>query len=101
MKHLTPEQKKKARRRDRLRAKYRITPEQYEAWAILQDGRCAICRQLPPVTPQRTVLVVDHCHTTGKPRGLLCYRCNASLGMVGESLNVLRNMVRYLEVHGK
>jgi hypothetical protein len=43
-----------------------------------QGGACAICKQ----PPTRRPLFVDHCHTTGKVRGLLCHGCNAALGFM-------------------
>lgn len=42
-------------------------------YASLTERHCAVC-------DRETVLVVDHCHTSGRVRGLLCHRCNTSLG---------------------
>ncbi len=55
------------------RYEYGLEPSEYEAMVELQDGRCAICRQA-------RVLCVDHCHTTGTVRGLLCKSCNVTVG---------------------
>jgi len=41
--------------------------------------------------------LVDHCHVTGKYRGLLCNRCNTSLGFVNDDIELLENMVKYLK----
>ena len=56
--------------------KYGIRPEEY--WQLFkeQGGVCAICKE----PPKKQRLCVDHCHTTGKIRGLLCKSCNAGLG---------------------
>lgn len=74
-----------------LRRKYGLTPEQVEAMKAAQDGRCAICQQEP-----KKRLVVDHCHTTGRVRGLLCDGCNMSIGHLREDPNLFRRALEYL-----
>lgn len=78
-----------------LREKYGLTIEEYDALLVSQDGRCAICRKLP--TEKR--FHVDHCHVTGRVRKLLCYSCNAGLGLFKDNLDILREAVKYLEYH--
>lgn len=67
----------------RKRQEYGISLEEYDQMLSDQNGVCAICL-LPEIiksTQGRTKsLAVDHCHTTGKVRGLLCINCNTSLG---------------------
>jgi hypothetical protein len=58
------------------KSKYGITPEQYDAMVLSQEGRCGICEC--PLTETGTHL--DHSHVTGKVRGILCNRCNVGLG---------------------
>ena len=53
-------------------AKYGITERQYRLMLRRQKGRCSICGTLP----KKRRLAVDHCHLTGRVRGLLCYHCN-------------------------
>lgn len=77
-----------------LRRNFGITPGDYRAMLAAQGGVCAICRK-PEKIRQR--LAVDHDHATGKVRGLLCRDCNTSLGKFGDSLEILRNAVAYLE----
>lgn len=60
-----------------LLSKFGLTLEQYEDMLTAQGGVCKICRQ-PERTKRR--LAVDHNHTTGKVRGLLCAQCNTRLG---------------------
>lgn len=66
-----------------------------------QGGKCASCGSIPPETtkPQQG-LQIDHCHNTGKVRGLLCGGCNKSLGHAGDDANRLRQLIAYLEATG-
>jgi len=47
------------------------------------------------------MLSVDHDHVTGKLRGLLCSKCNTSLGMINDNIQILKNMIVYLESYGE
>lgn len=84
-----------------LMRKYGLTPADYQDMYLAQGGVCAICRQ-PETAVHHTslapkALAVDHCHKTGKVRGLLCWHCNSVLGKVKDSVTILRSMVGYLE----
>ena len=78
--------------------KYGITLEQYDAMLIDQDYLCAICKQpeqmLHKEKPKR--LCVDHDHKTGKVRGLLCQRCNTTLGRYEDNPELMKNLISYL-----
>jgi hypothetical protein len=54
-----------------------------------QNGLCAICKEAPATH-------LDHCHTTGNLRGLLCMKCNTGLGMFGDDLEKLKTAIDYL-----
>ena len=75
----TPQAAQK-RRQENLKARYGITEEQYEAMLAAQGGGCAICTALFGDTVSTRRLAVDHCHTSGRVRALLCTRCNRALG---------------------
>jgi len=68
--------------------KYGVDRRMYEAMYFDQDGTCLICEK-------REARVVDHCHETGKVRGLLCVSCNFNLGWL-ESGNILNQATAYL-----
>ena len=96
----------RGRHPDRIRdQKYRdtfgITLEEYNRMLRQQNGVCAICFE--PETAKRLGktlrLAVEHCHTTGKVRGLACRRCNSTMGYVKDSSLLLRSMADYLEKH--
>lgn len=82
----------RAWRRSRLRLDYGITPLQYQAMVVAQDGRCAICQD----EPGPRLLSVDHDHETGAVRSLLCGRCNTGLGLFRDRPEVLRRAAEYL-----
>lgn len=79
-----------------LKRKYGISNNDYEKMIILQNGKCAICGNLP--TPN-TKLHVDHDHQTGKIRKLLCKNCNNALGYAREDISILDRMIDYLNSH--
>lgn len=75
-----------------LRTKFGIAPEDYYRMYEEQGGVCAICSK---AEPERR-LAVDHCHRTGKVRGLLCRKCNMAVGLLGEDPDVLTRARSYL-----
>jgi hypothetical protein len=72
-----------------------LTPERLLALLEAQDYRCAICGRQPK--PHGRRLAIDHDHTTGIVRGLLCYRCNTAIGLLGDDPNVAYRAARYLD----
>jgi hypothetical protein len=62
-----------------------------------QDGVCAVCGSLGTLRGDGTFgLVLDHCHRTGRPRALLCGRCNIAVGMVKENAAVALSLAAYV-----
>jgi hypothetical protein len=74
----------------RIKKKFGISQDDYLKLFNDQDGKCKICE-----VPKKK-LVVDHCHTTQKIRGLLCSSCNLGLGHFKDSINALDAAIRYL-----
>ena len=75
-----------------IKRKYSLSKEEYLNILTSQRGVCAICEQ----TCSRA-LAVDHCHTTGKVRGLLCNNCNRGIGHLKENVSFLERAVQYLK----
>ncbi len=73
--------------------KFGITAEQYWTMFADQEGLCAICKKAPKLWWSFNV---DHCHTTGKIRGLLCGPCNKSIGILGDTVDGVMRAVTYL-----
>ena len=77
-----------------LKKRYGITMEQYEKMLVAQHHGCKICG----ISSEEhgRFLFVDHCHTTGKIRGLLCHSCNTAIGLLKENLGNFRKAMQYL-----
>lgn len=86
------------RRRHLLKSLYGITPEIYDGMLAAQKGCCAICGTDRP-NGNSAFFAVDHDHVTGKIRGLLCSTCNMALGLLRDSVTILRKAAAYLEQH--
>jgi hypothetical protein len=79
-----------------VKRNYGITLEQYDEMLAKQRGLCYICQQAPP---EGKNLSVDHNHTTGEVRKLLCGNCNRGLGLFKERPELLLKAVEYLKEH--
>lgn len=82
-------------KRRHLERKYGITPEIWQEMYDGQGGVCALC-QIPGRTGKHGKLAVDHCHSTGRVRGLLCAPCNVAVGILGDSPERLERVLAYL-----
>ena len=80
----------------RLKRKYNITIEEYEALLESQDHSCKVCGKHATENHQGK-LYIDHCHTTGKVRGLLCMKCNSALGLLNDDPEIIGNLLEYLK----
>ena len=88
-------QNKNHRRSQQLTKKYGITLEDYEWMLENQNHACKICGTIDPSHTSGR-MVVDHCHTTGNVRGLLCNRCNTGLGYFKDNPDFLASAIKYL-----
>jgi hypothetical protein len=86
--------RKAAQRKRRLSTKYGLTVEEHAQMLSVQGGACLICRRSP--RGRQKALCVDHCHSTGKVRGLLCSSCNSALGLLKEDVDRMQSMIRYV-----
>ena len=78
---------------------YNISYSTYLDMLQDQEHKCKICggEGFVMAKHHKLKLVVDHCHTTGKVRGLLCHNCNRALGLLKDSRLALENALEYLE----
>lgn len=93
--------------KSRLKRVYGISSEQYLKLMEDQNGECALC-ELPIISlldndrdfkgrPDNNIARVDHCHETGRVRGLLCFGCNVGLGKFRDDTKLLLKATRYLD----
>ncbi|MFD8809503.1 endonuclease VII domain-containing protein [Streptomyces sp. NPDC059597] len=82
----------RARRNEesRLKRQYGLTLAERDAMIASQRGLCVICLNAPAAH-------VDHCHRTGRVRGVLCFNCNSAIGKLGDDPEAVRRAAAYLE----
>lgn len=84
-----------------LMRNYGIKLSDYKRMLEEQDNKCAICKGpgfLIGTNNHKVLLVVDHCHTTGRVRGLLCHNCNRALGLLQDKQENVQRALDYLNV---
>jgi hypothetical protein len=84
----TQEQRKQAQRKYR----YGLTQEHFDKMLAEQDNKCALCFK----SFDDAKVFVDHCHSIGNVRGLLCPSCNTALGLIKDDLGWLAKAKKYL-----
>lgn len=80
-----------------FKEKYNLSIEEYDKLLLEQNYKCAICRT--PQSDLKRSLAVDHCHKTGKVRGLLCTSCNIGLGNFKDNVSNVEDALFYLILH--
>lgn len=76
---------------------YNLSSEDYNKMLLEQNNQCSICGdELKTGTRGRAI---DHCHHTGKVRGILCVKCNTTLGMYKDNIETFNSIITYLELH--
>ncbi len=101
---LPPDVAKRRARQIKLQSNYGISVDEFDALRAMQDYRCAICGRheddIPKPRPgDHSSLVPDHCHETGKNRGLLCNPCNLFIGHARNDEVLLARAIEYLRAH--
>jgi len=95
-----PDKVRVNRRRADLMRKFGITIEQYDSLLLGQGNKCAICKT-SELGPSGRRFHVDHDHSTGKNRGILCHFCNVMLGCAKDNTQLLEVAIKYLRAHGQ
>jgi hypothetical protein len=94
---INTERMRKWRAKNRLKSLYNISNEDWTVLFEKQNGKCAICGK--HAKDLKRGLAVDHCHKTGKVRGLLCHPCNQGLGLFKEDLELMDRAIIFLTHH--
>ncbi|WP_405748329.1 endonuclease VII domain-containing protein [Streptomyces canus] len=95
--HNNRERARKNHREWNLRSQYGISEADFLNLLEVQGGKCALCPVVFSTEGPRRNLCVDHDHDTGLVRGLLCARCNTSIGQLGDNAEGLRRALAYVE----
>jgi hypothetical protein len=77
-----------------LKRMYGLSLEEFERLNQKQNNCCAVCSRSPSELGR---LYVDHCHQSGKIRGLLCQKCNSGLGLLGDTREALQKALKYID----
>src|SRR5690349_14148731 len=80
-----------------FKKRYGISEEERDALFASQGEVCPICETDDPKS--KVGWVVDHCHTSGKIRGVLCHQCNTMLGMARDNTDTLSKAIAYLKAN--
>jgi hypothetical protein len=83
------------RKAEKLQLRYGMTYEQWEAMRDAENYSCMICGITESELGRK--LDVDHCHETGKVRGVLCNSCNSVLGHARDNVEILQAAINYLK----
>jgi hypothetical protein len=86
--------------RQELVRKYGVEITWFDEQLKTQSNACVCCKRQFEWGNKQTTPHVDHCHTTGNVRGILCNRCNTVLGLCQDNKELFTNLKRYLECHG-
>jgi hypothetical protein len=84
---------RKLSRNSHLKITFGITPEQYDEMCVKQNFKCAVCREKDDMGKR---LSIDHDHSTGRIRGLLCTKCNLALGNLKDNTESIKRLLVYL-----
>lgn len=85
---------KEYRKNQKLKNSYGITLVQFNEMFASQEGKCACCKTHQ--AELKKPLCLDHRHSDGQVRGLLCFGCNIALGFVKENTKTLKNLIIYI-----
>ncbi len=81
----------------RLRREFHTNLEEWNIVHAYQGKRCFICKRSLNKKGEKLILSLDHCHTSGLLRGLLCWQCNKAIAVFQDDIDRLRNAVLYFE----
>lgn len=95
------EKRTRQARSSHLRVKFGISLDEYEEIFKKQNGLCAICNKKQKISKdilgrKNYNLYIDHCHKSGKIRGLLCNKCNQGIGYLCEDIEIIKKAIIYL-----
>ena len=91
-----PKRSKEHHRKVNLKYNYGLSIEEFNSLLESQQYSCKICKTTSPIG-KHNQWCVDHCHKSGKLRGILCPKCNMALGLFNDSIESLEQAIAYLK----
>ena len=76
--------------------RYSISSQEADEMFMQQGCKCAICSKVIIKTKDRHI---DHCHSSGQVRGILCAKCNTAIGLLNEDTNIMISAISYVAKH--
>lgn len=83
----------------KLKSKYKLTEKDFDELLKKCNNACSICKEPFSDTDKNKKRCIDHCHLTGKVRGLLCGNCNTGIGMFKDNYDLVTDAANYLKDH--
>ena len=83
-----------------LRSTYKLSRKQFDMMVHVQNNQCAICGFRFIHDNRMTKPHIDHCHESGKIRGLLCSSCNKGIGQFKDNVAAMRSAIEYVQNQG-
>lgn len=83
-----------------IKSKYKISESEYITLLEQHNFKCSCCsfvQQDKYASKKNDKLYIDHDHKTGLIRGLLCQKCNSALGLIKDNIEILKNLIKYLQ----
>ena len=80
----------------KIERQFGLTKDGFFEMLAAQGNACACCKTDDPNTRGGKGWCVDHCHSTGKVRGILCSHCNTALGLANDNVEILESLITYL-----
>jgi len=89
------ERQRETNRNSARKQRYGIEKEEFKRMVAEREGKCDMCHEVP--AGKRKTLFIDHDHSNGRIRGLLCSSCNTGLGLLGDNIEVPLKVQQYLQ----
>lgn len=77
-----------------------MTEYDFRIMIEMHEEKCPVCKNTFSDKIRSKFAVVDHCHSTGRVRGLLCNKCNSAVGLLKDNVNVIERAALYLIING-
>lgn len=92
-----PQKRALTYRKNQIKRRYGITYNEYLEMILKQGNKCKICEFQFTNDKMGGKPFIDHCHNTGKVRGILCHSCNIAIGNLKDSVELMEKAIQYIK----